>query len=101
MLQVMSEIDLDLMETYVTANIDTDTFEGLLEEINSSGLLTDGYKQIKDTLAAIYHMQNENNKEALIPLNNIASRFQLMPEFICGWDWSCLLYTSPSPRDRG
>ena len=88
MLQVMSEIDLDLMETYVTANIDQDTFEGLLEEINSSGLLTDGYKQIKDTLAAIYHMQNENKEEALIPLTNIISRFKLMPEFICGWDWS-------------
>lgn len=88
MLQVMSEIDLDLMETYVTANIDKDTFEGLLEEINSSGLLTDGYKQIKDSLAAIYHMQNENKEEALIPLGNIVSRFKLMPEFICGWDWS-------------
>ena len=88
MLQVMSEIDLDLMETYVTANIDKDTFENLLEEINSSGLLTDGYKQIKDTLAAIYHMQNENKEEALIPLTNLVSRFKLMPEFICGWDWS-------------
>jgi len=88
MLQVMSEIDLDLMETYVTSNIDKDTFDGLLEEINSSGLLTDGYKQIKDTLAAIYHMQNENNEDALIPLTNLVRRFQLMPEFICGWDWS-------------
>ena len=88
MLQVMSEIDLDLMETYVTANIDKDTFDELLEEINSSGLLTDGYKQIKDTLAAIYHMQNENKEDALIPLNNLVSRFKLMPEFICGWDWS-------------
>ena len=88
MLQVMSEIDLDLMETYVTANIEEDTFEELLEEINSSGLLTDGYKQIKDTLAAIYHMQNENKEQALIPLTNLVSRFKLMPEFICGWDWS-------------
>ena len=87
-LQVMSEIDLDLMETYVTANIDFDSFETLLEDINSSGLLTDGYKQIKDTLAAIYHMQNRNNKAALIPLNNISNRFKLMPEFVCGWDWS-------------
>ena len=88
MLQVISEIDLDLMETYVTANIDKDTFDSLLEEINSSGLLTDGYKQIKDTLAAIYHMQNNNNADALIPLTNMTSRFGLMPEFICGWDWS-------------
>ncbi len=88
MLQVISEINLDLMETYVTANIDRDTFDELLEEINSSGLLTDGYKQIKDTLAAIYHMQNSNNADALIPLANISSRFSLMPEFICGWDWS-------------
>lgn len=88
MLQVISEIDLDLMETYVTANIDKDTFDSLLEEINSSGLLTDGYKQIKDALAAIYHMQNNNTEEALIPLDNISSRFKLMPEFICGWDWS-------------
>ena len=88
MLQVMSEIDLDLMETYVTANIDKDTFDELLEEINSSGLLTDGYKQIKDTLAAVYHMQNKNKEEALKPLNNLVSRFKLMPEFICGWDWS-------------
>ena len=87
-LQVISEIDLDLMETYVTANIDKDTFDDLLEEVNSSGLLTDGYKQIKDTLAAIYHMQNNNKEDALIPLNNISSRFTLMPEFICGWDWS-------------
>ena len=88
MLQVISEIDLDLMETYVTANINKDTFDDLLEEINSSGLLTDGYKQIKDTLAAIYHMQNNNTNDALIPLNNLTSRFKLMPEFICGWDWS-------------
>jgi len=88
MLQVISEIDLDLMETYVTANIDKDTFDSLLEEINSSGLLTDGYKQIKDTLAAIYHMQNNNTVDALVPLNNLTSRFNLMPEFICGWDWS-------------
>jgi len=88
MLQVISEINLDLMETYVTANIDRDTFIELLEEINSSGLLTDGYKQIKDTLAAIYHMQNNNINEALIPLVNLTSRFNLMPEFICGWDWS-------------
>jgi tetratricopeptide (TPR) repeat protein len=88
MLQVIAEIDLDLMETYVTANIDKDTFDELLEEINSSGLLTDGYKQIKDTLAAIYHMQNNDTDEALIPLGNLSSRFNLMPEFICGWDWS-------------
>ena len=88
MRQVMSEIDLDLMETYVTANVDKSTFDDLLEEINSSGLLTDGYKQIKDTLAAIYHMQNENKDDALIPLSNISSRFKLIPEFICGWDWS-------------
>lgn len=88
MLQVISEIDLDLMETYVTANIDKDAFDDLLEEINSSGLLTDGYKQIKDTLAAIYHMQNNNTDDALIPLTNLSSRFNLMPEFICGWDWS-------------
>lgn len=87
-LQVISEIDLDLMETYVTANIEKDTFDGLLEEINSSGLLTDGYKQIKDTLAAIYHMQNNNKEDALTPLTNLSSRFKLMPEFICGWDWS-------------
>ncbi len=87
-LQVMSEIDLDLMETYVTANIDLDTFQTLHEEINSSGLLTDGYKQIKDTLAGIYYLQNHNNKQARIALNNVASRFKLMPEYICGWDWS-------------
>jgi tetratricopeptide (TPR) repeat protein len=87
-LQVMSEIDLDLMETYVTANIDLDTFQTLHEEINSSGLLTDGYKQIKDTLAGIYYMQNHKNKEARIALNNVATRFKLMPEYICGWDWS-------------
>ncbi len=87
-LQVMSEIELDLMETYVTANIDLDTFQTLHEEINSSGLLTDGYKQIKDTLAGIYYMQNHNNKKAKIALNNVATRFKLMPEYICGWDWS-------------
>lgn len=88
MLEVISEINLDLMETYVTANIDIDTFQELLEEINSSGLLTDGYKQIKDTLAAIYFMQNKNNEAAKVSLNNLSSRFKLMPEFICGWDWS-------------
>ena len=88
MLEVISEINLDLMETYVTANVDLVSFEELLEEINSSGLLTDGYKQIKETLVAIYHMQNKNKEQALIPLNNLASRFKLMPEYICGWDWS-------------
>jgi len=88
MLEVLSEIDLDLMETYVTANVDLDTFNGLLEEINTSGLLTDGYKQIKDTLAAIYFMQNNNKTNAVVALNNLASRFKLMPEFICGWDWT-------------
>ena len=88
MLEVISEINLDLMETYVTANVDLDTFQELLEEINSSGLLTDGYKQIKDTLAAIYFMQNKNNEEAKTSLKTLASRFKLMPEFICGWDWS-------------
>ncbi len=88
MLEVISEINLDLMETYVTANVDLESFEELLEEINSSGLLTDGYKQIKETLSAIYHMQNNNNAAALIPLTNLASRFKLMPEYICGWDWS-------------
>lgn len=88
MLEVISEINLDLMETYVTANVDLDTFQELLEEINSSGLLTDGYKQIKDTLAAIYYMQNNNNGAALVSLSNLTSRFKLMPEYICGWDWS-------------
>jgi hypothetical protein len=88
MLEVISEINLDLMETYVTANIDLDTFNELLEEINSSGLLTDGYKQIKETLTAIYHMQNNNKKAALTPLTNLTRRFKLMPEYICGWDWS-------------
>ncbi len=88
MLEVISEINLDLMETFVTANVDLETFQELLEEINSSGLLTDGYKQIKDTLAAIYFMQNKNNKAAKVSLNNLASRYKLMPEFICGWDWA-------------
>ena len=87
-LEVISEINLDLLETYVTANIDLDTFQDLLEEINSSGLLTDGYKQIKDALVAIYFMQNNKNEEALAPLHNLSSRFKLMPEYICGWDWS-------------
>ena len=86
--EVISEIDLDLLETYVTANIDLDAFNDLMEEINSSGLLTDGYKQIKDTLAAIYYMQNKDNDSSIIALNNLSSRFKLMPEFICGWDWS-------------
>lgn len=88
LLQVSSEIDLDLMETYVTANIDATTFDRLHEDINSSGLLTDGYKQIKDTLAGIYYMQNGRNKDAITSLQNVSSRFRLMPEFICGWDWS-------------
>lgn len=87
-LEVISEINLDLMETYVTANIDQETFVELHEEINSSGLLTDGYKQIKDTLVAIYFLQNNDNKSAITPLINLSSRFELMPEYICGWDWS-------------
>jgi tetratricopeptide (TPR) repeat protein len=86
--EVIAEIDLDLLETYVTANIDLDSFNDLMEEINSSGLLTDGYKQIKDTLASIYYMQNKDDENAIIALNNLSSRFKLMPEFICGWDWS-------------
>lgn len=87
-LDVIGEINLDLMETYVTANIDLETFQELLEEINSSGRLTDGYKQIKDTLVSIYFMQNKDNESAQIPLKNLSSRFKLMPEYVCGWDWS-------------
>ncbi len=87
-LEVAGEIDLDLLETYVTANIDNETFESLLQDINSSGRLTDGYKQIKDTLVTIYYLQNKQFNKAKITLNNIASRFKLMPEYICGWDWS-------------
>jgi len=86
-LEVISEINLDMLETYVTANVDLGSFNELLEEINSSGLLTDGYKQIKDTLAAIYFMQNDDKPSAKTQLNNLASRFKLMPEYICGWDW--------------
>ena len=85
---VASEIDLDLMETYVTANIDEPTFTALHEDINTSGLLTDGYKQIKDTLAGIYYLQNRKNDQAIIALNNVATRFKHLPEFICSWDWS-------------
>jgi len=88
MLEVAGEIDLDLLETYVTANIDTDSFNELLNDINSSGRLTDGYKQIKDTLVTIYYLQNNRYSEAEITLKNISSRFSLMPEFICGWDWT-------------
>ncbi|MEE9444277.1 MAG: hypothetical protein V3V19_01290 [Cocleimonas sp.] len=86
-LEVSGEIDLDLLETYVTANIDQDSFDELLHDINSSGRLTDGYKQIKDTLVTIYYLQNNKNDKAKITLKNITSRFKLMPEFICGWDW--------------
>lgn len=88
MLEVAGEIDLDLLETYVTANIDSDSFDELLNDINSSGRLTDGYKQIKDTLATIYYLQNDKLSDAEVTLNNISSRFRLMPEFICGWDWT-------------
>ncbi len=87
-LEVIGEIDLDLLETYVTANVDLETFEALMQEINSSGRLTDGYKQIKDSLATIYYMQNNKPKPALVALNNLSSRFKLMSEFICGWEWS-------------
>ncbi|RTZ66349.1 MAG: hypothetical protein DSZ29_02970 [Aquificaceae bacterium] len=85
---VASEIDLDLLETYVTANVDRDTFEQLHFDINSSGYLTDGYKQIKDTLAGIYYMQNGKNTEAIHSLSNLNERFKQMPEYICSWDWS-------------
>lgn len=85
---VAAEVDLDLMETYVTANIDSDTFAELHNDINNSGLLTDGYKQIKDALSGIYYLQNKNNKEAIIALENIAERFKHLPEYICDWDWS-------------
>jgi hypothetical protein len=85
---VASEVDLDLMETYVTANIDLPTFIALHEDINSSGLLTDGYKQIKDTLAGIYYLQNKQNEKAVIALDNVATRFEQLPEYICSWDWS-------------
>ncbi len=85
---VASEIDLDLMETYVTANIDEPTFNALHEDINTSGLLTDGYKQIKDTLAGIYYLQNKRNQKASVALNNVATRFKHLPEYICSWDWS-------------
>jgi hypothetical protein len=85
---VASEIDLDLMETYVTANIDFDKFEALHFGINSSGYLTDGYKQIKDTLAGIYYMQNKNNTKSVDALKNVTQRFKQMPEYVCSWDWS-------------
>lgn len=85
---VASEIDLDLMETYVTANIELEKFEELHFAINSSGYLTDGYKQIKDTLAGIYYMQNGKNKKSVNALNNVTQRFKQMPEYICSWDWS-------------
>ncbi len=85
---VASEIDLDLLETYVTANIDIDKFEQLHFDINSSGYLTDGYKQIKDTLAGIFYLQNGKNKESINALNNVTQRFKQMPEYICSWDWS-------------
>ena len=85
---VASEIDLDLMETYVTANIDEPTFTELHEDINTSGLLTDGYKQIKDTLAGIYYLQNRKNAKAAVALSNVATRFKHLPEYICSWDWS-------------
>ena len=85
---VASEIDLDLMETYVTANIDEPTFNALHEDINTSGLLTDGYKQIKDTLAGIYYLQNKRKQKASVALNNVATRFKHLPEYICSWDWS-------------
>lgn len=88
MLEVAGEIDLDLLETYVTANIDTDSFNELLNDINSSGRLTDGYKQIKDTLVTIYYLKNAKYSNAETTLKNISSRFRLMPEFICGWDWA-------------
>lgn len=106
MLEVISEINLDLLETYVTANVDLDSFDELLDEINSSGLLTDGYKQIKDTLASIYFMQNNDIAKASLPLNNLVSRFKLMPEYICGWDWSGFRrgldesISDPSTRER-
>ena len=85
---VAAEVDLDLMETYVTANIDSDTFSELHEDINTSGLLTDGYKQIKDTLAGIYYLQNKENEKSIIALENVATRFKHLPEYICSWDWS-------------
>ena len=85
---VASEIDLDLLETYVTANIDMDKFEQLHFDINSSGYLTDGYKQIKDTLAGIFYLQNGKNKESANALSNVTMRFKQMPEYICSWDWS-------------
>ena len=85
---VAAEVDLDLMETYVTANIDAETFVELHEDINTSGLLTDGYKQIKDTLAGIYYLQNKQNKQSIIALENVATRFKHLPEYICSWDWS-------------
>ncbi|MCK5895479.1 MAG: hypothetical protein KAG20_01675 [Cocleimonas sp.] len=85
---VASEINLDLMETYVTANIELEKFEDLHFEINSSGYLTDGYKQIKDTLAGIYYMQNGQHTKSINALNNVTQRFKQMPEYICSWDWS-------------
>jgi tetratricopeptide (TPR) repeat protein len=85
---VASEINLDLMETYVTANIEREKFEELHFEINSSGYLTDGYKQIKDTLAGIYYMQNGQHTQSINALNNVTQRFKQMPEYICSWDWS-------------
>ncbi len=88
MQDVIGEINLDLMETYVTANVDNDEFQELLDEINSSGRLTDGYKQIKDTLASIYYMQNNQPNTALIHLKNLSLRFKLIPEYVCGWDWT-------------
>ena len=60
----------------------------LHEDINTSGLLTDGYKQIKDTLAGIYYLQNRKNTQASVALNNVAKRFNHLPEYICSWDWS-------------
>lgn len=101
---VAAEVDLDLMETYVTANIDLPTFMALHEDINSSGLLTDGYKQIKDTLAGIYYLQNKQNEKAVIALDNVASRFEQLPEYICSWDWSgfqrALTDSIPDPQLR-
>ena len=87
---VASEINLDLLETYVTANesIDIDKFEGLHFDINSSGYLTDGYKQIKDTLVGIFYLQKGKNTKSANALRNVTQRFKQMPEYICSWDWS-------------
>ena len=82
------------IEPYIILALDNDTIRVAVEEYRKK-------RKKRNVIIKKYGKIEDWNTSQVTDMSHLFTGYVIFNEDISKWDTSCLLYTSPSPRDRG